>query len=95
MEKSRRAFNKAIDIARRWHFPQIQYLVLCEMAYDSLRRDPVKKARSDVRKACKFIEEMAENIGDKILSAQFKESKFHEELLHYCRQHQLLNKENK
>ena len=93
-QQSAKVFNRAITISRRWSFPQVQYLVLCEIALNSLLRDPGKETKADIRKACRFIEEMAENIGDEILAAQFRESQFHEDLLHYCRQHQLLKKEN-
>jgi tetratricopeptide (TPR) repeat protein len=93
-DKSQKMFNKAISLSRRWHFPQIQYLVLCDIARDNLQSKEERRTNSNVRKACIFIKQMTENIGDEILAAQFRESHFHEDLLHYCRQHDLLKREN-
>ena len=92
-QQSQKMFNKAISLSKRWHFPQIQYLVLCDIARDSIQGKEEKEVKILVRKACRFIEKMADNIGDEILAAQFRESHFHEDLLHYCRQHDLLKRE--
>jgi tetratricopeptide (TPR) repeat protein len=92
--QAEKIFKKAMSISRRQGFPQIQYLILCEIARDSLLRGDQKEIKVNLPKACKFIREMADNIGDEILAVQFKESKFHEDLLHHCREHHLFKNEN-
>jgi len=87
---ARMKFDKSMTIAQQWQFPQIQYLVLCEQTRQVLKEAGEKEIKSYLRKICRFIGKMSENIGDEILATQFRESQFHEDLLKYCRKYKLI-----
>ncbi len=88
--ESSKFFRKAIRVSLAWNFPQIRYLSLCELARQSLDNDQPSKYRKAFKTAGQYIYQMASNIEDDILSAQFLESKFHEDILKFCREQSLI-----
>jgi hypothetical protein len=84
------AFEKSVKISKKWNYPHLLYLSLSELARKSLVEKDEKARLIAVKKACQQIEKMTREMGDEILGHQFLESKFHEDLISFCKQHNLL-----
>mgnify|MGYP000750705284 FL=1 len=67
---------------------------MCELARISLNDAKEEDKFDKIRKACKHIEKMTNDMGDEILGRQFLESKFHEDLIAFCKEHQILSVKN-
>ncbi len=89
--EAKNAFQKAINISDKCNFPYIRYLTFCENARLSRQVDSENVVRKIYRNSCKLIHNLAEYINDTILSTQFLESGFHEDIIRYCREQKLIN----
>lgn len=82
---SKKYLQKALMLSAKWDFPWIKYLVLCAQARHSAQTEDQKIIQRQYHKACRYIKDLAENMGDNILGTQFLESQSHEDILFYCK----------
>lgn len=82
---SKKYLQKALVLSKKWDFPWIKYLVLCAQARHSAQTENQKVVQRQYHKACRYIKDLAENMGDNILGTQFLESQSHEDILFFCK----------
>ncbi len=82
---SKKYLQKALALSTKWDFPWIKYLTLCAQARHSAQTADQKIVQRRYHKACRYIKDLAENMGDNILGTQFLESQSHEDILFFCK----------
>jgi tetratricopeptide (TPR) repeat protein len=90
LTQTTKALDKAVKISKKWKFPHLLYLSYCELARISLAEENDQTKIRSMKDACQQIDAMTKNMGDEILGRQFLESKYHEDLISFCKEHNII-----
>ncbi len=86
-DEAESALGEALEISRKWKLPQIEYLATCELVRLKHNYGSEEAFGEKLQEFCRFLEQMAGNMDDEILQAQFLEARFHEDIIKWCRQY--------
>ena len=87
--EAEKSFRSGQKIATNWNLPQIQYLLNCEMVRMYQQSGDKAKFLNGLKKTLKYLRKMKTNIQDEILSTQFIEARFHQDIMQWGEEHQI------